>query len=138
MSGTIMKSHTSSGKTVLQQVETIRFRRNWNNKLGCDFFTTIRLNSPKYQRGNILRVILEERGVLRTICDARVVEVRPLRIHQLNDWMCWLDSATDAPGAKELLWEMYRDRMVDIHTAELVYVLLEKLKIKPVQQSLFG
>lgn len=39
-----------------QTTSTIKFSKNWNNKLACPFYTTIRRDSEKYKVGTIYRV----------------------------------------------------------------------------------
>ena len=121
-----------------QEHELLRFSTNWNNKLNCEFFTAIRLKSNSYKPGDTLRVLLEQNGALRTICDASIIEVRPLRIFQLNDWMCMLDSGMNADRFKNELYNMYKDQVKDINDAEFVYLLLRKVKVSGTQTRMFN
>lgn len=41
-----------------EATEVLRFSRNWNNKLCCEFYTTIRLFNPKnHKKGVIFQVM---------------------------------------------------------------------------------
>lgn len=40
-----------------EYTQTLKFSQNWNNKLACPFYTTIRLDQPKYKVGTVFRVV---------------------------------------------------------------------------------
>lgn len=40
-----------------EPTETLSFSKNWNNKLACPYYTTIRLNSTKYEKGKIYSIV---------------------------------------------------------------------------------
>lgn len=43
-----------------EPTETLKFSQNWNNKLACRYYTTIRLNNTKYEAGKIYEVVIEK------------------------------------------------------------------------------
>jgi hypothetical protein len=117
--------------------QVLRFNKNHNNKLNCEYFTTIRLNSAKYEKGKTLSVILEDKGVLRSICKAEIVELRLIQYHQLSDWMCYLDGALSADDFKNQLYWFYKDSVKDITQVDYAYMILRKIKPSHLQHSLF-
>ena len=120
-------------------METIKFQCNWNKKLGCDYFTTLRLNNPgKYAAGNRHKVMLHEKGVWRDYGIAEVVSVRVLRMHQLNEYICGLDTGYPVDETRNILYRMYKDKVKDINLADFALVLYRKEKMKPVQDKLFN
>lgn len=120
-------------------MDSFKFSYNWNKKLGCDYFTTLRLNNPaKYAVGNQHKLLLYEKGVWRDYGIVEVVAVRVIRIHQLNEFICGLDTGYGVDETKDILYKMYKDKVKDINQADFALVLLRKVKTKPSQDKLFG
>lgn len=120
-----------------QGTPVVRFLKNWNNKLTGDYFTSIRLRGEKYCRGNTLKLLLWERGIYRTLGQVRVVEAKPLRLHQITPYISYLDAGMDVDRTKDMLYHMYRERVQDVNEADFVLVLFEKLKAGQTQGRLF-
>jgi hypothetical protein len=119
-------------------MKTIKFSCNWNKKLNCDYFTTIRLHNPeKYKPENCHNILLLENGVWRDYGLAEIVSVRILRLHQLNEFICGLDTGYTVYDTKQILHRMYKDRIKDINQAEFSFVLYRKVKRQPRQASIF-
>ena len=117
----------------------IKFQTNWNKKLGCDYFTTLRLANPaKYKPGNQHKVMLLEKGTWRDYGLAEVTGVRILRIHQLNEFICGLDTGYTVDETKNILYTMYKDKVADVNKADFNLVLYRKLKIQPAQSAILG
>lgn len=116
---------------------TLRFNKNWNKKLNCDYFTTLRLISDKFVKGNVYRILLEENGVLRTLYDAVIIDVRNIRIYQITDWMSCLDSGLSSGELKDILYWMYKNSVANINEADFAYIMLQRIKNNIVQGSLF-
>lgn len=115
----------------------IRFQRNWNNKLSCNYFTTIRLPRENYKVDNTLKLMLHENGIYRDMGYVRIIEVKPIRPYQINDWMAFLDAGMSADKLREMFYFMYKDKVDDFEKTELVYMILEKVKNAEKQQQLF-
>lgn len=120
------------------QSGVIRFDRNWNNKLSCECFTTIRLKDPLYRKGNTLKLLLLENGVYRTLGTVRILEAKPLRLHQVNEFLSRLDCGMGIDGFTQMLHGMYREKVKDLHTQDLVMLLLERVREKQLTSPLFG
>ncbi len=118
--------------------KTIRFQDNWNKKLCCNYFTTLRLHNPvKYKAGNQHKLLLQEAGIWRDYGMVEVVSVRVVRMHQLNEFICGLDFGASIDDSKDILFKMYREKVPDINKAEFALVLYKKLKSQPSQNSIF-
>lgn len=119
-------------------MESIKFSFNWNKKLGCDYFTTLRLrNDKKYHPGAKHKILLQEKGVWRDYGMAEVVAVRIVRIHQLNEFICGLDTGYSVDETKDILYKMYKEKVPDINQAEFNLVLYRKLKTQHAQAAIF-
>ncbi len=67
----------------------IRFTTNWNNKLSCSAFSTLRLHNPaKYIVGREYSILLNN----RKMDNATLVTKYTLKFEQLNNFICYLDT----------------------------------------------
>jgi hypothetical protein len=106
-------------------MEQLKFSNNWNGKLFCDSFTTLRLhNLSKYFVGNEFQCFLKkaELGLVK------VMEVRTIYLHQLNDFICYLDTGYNTAKTIEIINEMYKKYTIDWTTQKLDFVLLSYIK----------
>ena len=117
--------------------KSIKFQRNWNNKLSCNYFTTIRLPQENYKVDNTLKLLLHENGIFRDMGFVKVIEAKPIRAYQINDWMAYLDAGMSADKMREMLYYMYKDKVDDFEKTEFVYMILERMKNAEKQQQLF-
>lgn len=96
-------------------IKEIRFSYNWNNKLNCKFFTTLRrFNQEKYQAGEIYHIILKSRD--RWVTDfgrAVAVDIKTIKGDNLNEFICGLDTGYSVEEAKGILKRMYKQDSVD-------------------------
>lgn len=108
-------------------MQTINFNYNYNNKLDCRMYTTMRLSSQKFSPGALVNVTLN-RIPHHT---AKVVSLREFRISQLTELIAGLDTGYSLTETKNLLYKMYPG--VDWQTQPLYLILLEKHE--PKQQT---
>lgn len=103
--------------------EVLNFSFNWNTKLRCRNFTTIRLrDDTKYFKGARLAITLQnyQKGV------AKVIDVKTMTLDRINEWIARLDTGYSAQECREKIKTMYKNvPLIDWKTQELVYVLLE-------------
>jgi hypothetical protein len=98
------------------------FSYDWNNKLSNKAFTTIRLYNPdKYKVGQVFNVRLNEKFIFQAI----VMDAKKLRIEDLNQWVCLLDTGYEVQETKNILLRMYKN--VNWEFQFLHYVLLKKI-----------
>lgn len=105
----------------------LEFTHNWNNKLQCKSFTTIRLwNERKYVEGKELPVYLHgfDRGF------ARIISVKKIKIEQINEHIARLDTGYSARECKELIRTMYKNKNIDWEKQYLAYCLLQFVEEK--------
>ena len=90
----------------------IRFSYNWNNKLNCKSFTTLRRYNPKkYAVGMIHQVMLKTRdGWVTDYNNAVIVDTRGLSLGQIsgNEFICRLDTGYSAEETVKMLMKMYK------------------------------
>lgn len=79
----------------------IKFSTNWNQKLNCKHFTTLRI-SGKYEGANHL--LVEFKGKYKV---GRVIETRKLKLWSLNEFMCRLDTGYSLKETFDIIGKMY-------------------------------
>ena len=111
----------------------LEFSTNWNNKLDCKCFTTIRIYNPaKHFNGNKFEVFLKDKFKAK----AEVLTVGVVKIEQLSDYICYLDTGYSRTETVAILYKMYP--RIDFKNQHLVILLLKKIEPpKPKQETLF-
>lgn len=105
--------------------KTIKFFKNHNNKLKCQYFTTIRpgwFEEPYYIKGELYGIILDGKFEFQ----AEIIEIRPFLIRDLNRFISFLDAALDIIQYKVLIDSMYRN--IDLTKEKLLFILLKKIE----------
>lgn len=103
-------------------MDTLAFSHNWNQKLNADVFTTIRLrNDKRYFAGNRLNVILKGQSKGSAV----ILEVKNIRLDQINNYIAGLDTGLTADNCKQMIRKMYKSVMnINWSTQQLSFVLL--------------
>ena len=97
------------------------FSYNWNNKLNCVAFSTIRLrNDKKYYVG--AKGIVRLKGHVKG--SAKIVSVSHLKIDKINEAIARLDTGYSAEECRNLIKEMYKNKMINWATQELSFSIL--------------
>ncbi len=108
-------------------METINFSYNWNNKLAGRFFTTLRLNNPKYQVGKTYQIQLKGKD----LCIAQCADFKILMLKDINSYIAGLDTGYTVPQCKEIIRKMYPTK--NFETQRLVLVLFHVITKKDLQ-----
>jgi len=117
-------------------METIKFTYNWNKKLETDHFTTIRLeNHYKYKLGETYKIVEEKKGIRIERGLGRIIELCAIKMHQLKEINCYLDTGYSMNLTKDIIYKMYPGK--DWTSQNLYYMLIEKVKEKVVMEELF-
>lgn len=101
----------------------IPFSYNWNNKLECNAFTTIRLYQPEKHKVD-MPVDCVLKGALK--CKGKIKKVKVFLLHEMTDYMAWLDTGYDKEEATKIIQRMYS--AVDFKTKQLAFILIVKDK----------
>ena len=119
------------GKHIKIMEETLRFSNNWNNKLNCNSFTTLRLrNDKKYYSGAKVDVYLKNihKG------KGTIISVSHFTIDKINEFIARIDTGYSAEECKNIIKEMYKKGTppVDWRVKELSFCLIvyDKLETK--------
>jgi hypothetical protein len=104
----------------IKGLPVITFVHNWNNKLRCRSFTTIRLASDKYMPSELYRIDFKTEfvGV------AMIVTIKAIKLAQINEWMARIDSGYSREQCIHLITTFYRNKVRDWNNQPLYYILL--------------
>lgn len=108
----------------IQPKNEIKFTQNWNGKLRCEYYTTIRLHHPQRNPGMLYWVWL-------TKCDApdhraKLISKKTFLLKDLPDMTSYLDTGYSADETKEILKKMYPGK--DWNTQQLDILLFQNLE----------
>jgi len=102
--------------------QTINFSTNWNNKLDCKCFTTIRLkNEKKYQHNKVYGIYINKKPVKK----AEIIDIKTIFFNQINEYIAMLDTGYSAHEAKEILKKMYPN--INLETQPFSFILLKTI-----------
>ena len=106
-------------------MNNLDFSYNWNNKLDCQAFTTLRL-TDKYNINDTLKVMLrkEFRGFVM------VVDKRRFTLNKINDFIAYIDTGYNQQECVNILTKMYKNKNIDWEKQEIYFYLLKKIKEK--------
>ncbi|MBF7093592.1 hypothetical protein IUY40_18840 [Flavobacterium sp. ALJ2] len=115
-------------------MDKLEFSANWNNKLDCKCFTTIRLFNPtKHFKGNQFEILLNRKYKGKAV----VLGVVKTEIHKLNDYVCYLDTGYGKEETTAILKKIYP--RINSKNQLFSILLLKKIEsAKPIQTNLFN
>lgn len=99
----------------------ITFSYNWNNKLDCKAFTTIRIYNPaRHYTGQRVRAVLkgENKG------EGFIAAVKPFMLASLNEFMARLDTGYTVEECRNVILKMYPS--VNLELQKLALILIVK------------
>lgn len=103
--------------------EILEFSFNWNKKLNCKYFTTIRVPNPeKYYPGKVLKIHVK--GTYHF--NAKVIEVKNIMAQELPPWTCLLDTGYDKAETLNILYKMYTGKY-DLNKKPLAVIMLQNI-----------
>ncbi|WP_020531435.1 hypothetical protein [Flexithrix dorotheae] len=103
----------------------INFSYNWNRKLNCKYFTTVRLKSEKYQIGRVYDINYSQGSHLEKIMTAEIERIFPFF---LKDWkdVFSLDTGYDPLDSKTLIMNMYKNKEINWETQMLYFIMMQE------------
>lgn len=108
----------------MKQAHRLQFSHNWNNKLLCDNFTTIRLHDPyRFKPGRVFEVVLKGVPMGKRV----VLGIKTIRIDQVSDLIARLDTGYNAADFRKIIGNMYKNKVANVDAAYFDLVLLGKI-----------
>lgn len=103
-------------------VQDIDFSYNWNGKLNCKSFTTIRLrNDMKYVVGERYR--LKIKG--ERLGGVEILAIKHFYLRELNEFIARIDTGYSKDECEKIIRRMYSS--VDFEKLQLSLILLRRL-----------
>ena len=104
-------------------MRAITFSFNWNKKLDCDAFTTIRLFQPeKYCIGEQYEIQLKKEKQFEGV----IIDVKKFMLKDLNNFVAYIDTGYSKENCQSIITKMYAK--VDFNTQALSLILIHKVK----------
>lgn len=103
----------------------MKFSTNWNGKLYCRYFTTIRLDSQYWQVGEYYRVMTKDGFAFRAV----IHEKKLLLLSQLPAITAALDTGYRLKETQEMIMKMYPG--TDWSKTKLAVMLVENIEWRP-------
>ena len=104
-------------------MRVISFSFNWNKKLDCDAFTTIRLYQPeKYIVGKRYKIQLKKEKQFKAV----IIDVKKFMLKDLSNFIAYLDTGYSKENCQSIITKMYSK--VDFTTQYLSLILIHKVK----------
>jgi len=102
-------------------MKQINFSYNWNNKIDCKAFTTLRLsNRNKYKIGELYQIYLKKTFVKNGI----IVDIKVLSLNEINDYIAFLDTGYNRDECLTIIKRMYKN--VDFSKTKLDFILIKE------------
>lgn len=108
--------------------QTIRFNKNWNNKLNCQSFSTIRLSNPKkYKPDEIYNILLtDSKGrATKNFGFAKLLSINEFLLDNITPAMSYIDTNYNVPEFIKLFKTMYKNYQIDFSKKKLVFLTLQ-------------
>ncbi len=106
----------------MKPLNALTFNHDWNKKLQCDHFTTLRLRI--IEPGTELPVYLKN----DYFDHVTVLDRKSLKLDQINNWIAYLDTGYDAAECMKILTTMYKNKNVNWKTQTIYFYLLKRHK----------
>ncbi|MBK9333868.1 MAG: hypothetical protein IPM96_16035 [Ignavibacteria bacterium] len=87
-------------------MKEIVFTYNWNNKLDCKCFTSIRM-SDTYRVGDEYKVFLRSGKDLQVKGVAEIMDIKAFYLDQLSMFIAYLDTGYSVSECKNIIYRMY-------------------------------
>lgn len=99
----------------MNKTRALKFSYNWNNKLHCKCFTTIRL-SGKWQKGEIVNVFLKDGSNWIDKGKGQIIDIKSFQTSSINEYVARLDTGYSAAECKKIIQSMYKkpDPKIDL------------------------
>src|SRR3990167_7597026 len=101
----------------------LTFSFNWNNKLDCNCFTTLRL-SNRFNICDKVEILLKE----KFISQGEIIGKKELQsIELINEFIARIDTGYSAHECKQILKTMYKNKNIDWEKQKLYLYLVKKI-----------
>ncbi|MFM9952384.1 MAG: hypothetical protein ACKV1O_30925 [Saprospiraceae bacterium] len=100
--------------------DKLEFSYNWNNKLDCTYFTTLRL-SGRFKEGDVVEIW--EKKLFKG--EGRIVKKRAIMLKDITDVAAYLDTGYNAEETRNIIKKMY-PKITNWDAQTIYYYLIHK------------
>ncbi len=114
-------------------METVSFTHNWNQKLNCRSFSTVRIENPiKYRLNQEYRIYLKQTGLKQPIDKGVAIlkHIEYFNLYEVNEAVCYLDANLNRDTFIKLVLTMYKNSGVDFRVKRMAFMIFQYLTIK--------
>ena len=104
-------------------MNVLNFSHNWNNKLDCKAFTTLRI-SNKFELEETIQIKLKGKPIEGVF---QCKDKRIFKLDDINEFIARLDTGYSASECKEILKKMYKNKNIDWSKQDIFFYLIVKL-----------
>lgn len=111
-------------------MDTLTFSYNWNQKLYCRSFSTVRIENPKkYILNHEYEVILKPKGNKAPVSMGIAVlkHISHFYLFSVNPGISYIDSNLAPDDFKKLVWTMYKAKNIDWNITRLSFLVFQYL-----------
>ena len=113
-------------------MNNLHFMQNWNKKLDCDIFTTIRIyDSSKHFIGAKFSITWLHGNSILPLEDRECIHINIFNLSSLTNGLALLDTGYNAKDTASIIRTMYKHKNVDVDKVQWVALYLKKIKPKP-------
>ena len=108
----------------------IKFSYNWNNKLECKSFSTVRIsNENKYRLLAIYQIVMTNKKgeIIKDFGLARLQSITSFLLDNVSPAMAFLDSNLSKIDFIGLVSTMYKNKNINFKTKPLYFLVLQYL-----------
>jgi hypothetical protein len=111
-------------------MKTLEFSHNWNRKLDCGSFSTVRLFNPsKYVLLDLYSISLNDKQVHETIFKgvARLQSISNFQLDKVSPAISFLDSNLPVIDFIKLVKTMYKNKKINFNTQKMSFLVFQYL-----------
>lgn len=113
-------------------LKSIHFSYNWNHKLNCQSFSTVRLwNEEKYQLLDLFEVTVKENAQHPKVSlgIARLQVINKFLLHKVTPGISFLDANLTVIDFQQLVKTMYKNKGINFKEHPMCFLVFQYLKI---------
>ena len=103
-------------------MKVINFSQNWNNKLDCAFFTTIRPANSYYNLGDQYNIYLNKQFV-KTVC---IIDIKNFYLKDITTFVTYLDAGKSVSEFNVLMAKFYGSNPAKLN-GQFFFILLKSV-----------
>ena len=107
-------------------MQDIIFSTNWNHKLSCKVFSTVRLsNHNRYKLNEVYNIIEKRNASTEVRFQAQIIHIMSMMLKEIPEWLCYLDTGYGSTDFYNIVKKIYKNSNIDINTCLFDVLLLK-------------